>query len=103
MSFEGFTSALWAQMQVLGEGLWKDLGTLGPALLKAVPFLIAYVILILLFMSLWRFIRGKFRRGFYLDCCDFPSLGCFHRQFAIAELAACAGPVHREWQLHLYC
>jgi len=62
MNFEGFFSALWAQLQVLGESLWKDIGTLGPALLKSIPFLIAYVILILLFMSLWRFIRGKFRR-----------------------------------------
>ncbi len=62
MSFDGFTSALWAQLQALGESLWTDIGTLVPALLKSIPFLIAYVILILLFMSLWRYIRGKFRR-----------------------------------------
>jgi len=62
MSFEGFTSALWAQLQVLGEGLSTDLGTLSTAMLKAVPFLIAYVVLVLLCMTIWRFIRGKFRR-----------------------------------------
>ena len=62
MSFEGFTSALWEQMQVLGEGLSADLATLGSAALTAIPFLIAYVVLVLLCMTVWRFIRGKFRR-----------------------------------------
>ena len=57
-----FLEELWEQLKELGAALWVDLQVLGTAVASALPALIAYVLLILLFMAVWRFIRGKATR-----------------------------------------